>query len=274
MVLTSLTRKPAPGLLVEEVDPGHAVAPQRPVGVPRPGRRHSGRPRSASSGGGHEQLGAAVDVLVLVVVELVARARSRPAPTPRGSALPSTATSISRPTTPPRSRPTRRSRAAAATASSRPSGVATLVTPTDDPRLAGLTNTGSRAPRPPPPRPAPVDLDVAAARRSGTWGRPAAARTSLALRLVHAQRRGQHAGTRRRARRPARAGPGRCRPRPWGRAAAGAPPRAASRRRPGRRWAGARAAAPGGPQALGAGAAPPAASASAVRRRAPSCPRG
>ena len=140
----------------EEVNPGQALDPQGHEGPPAPGPG----PWPAGRQGqvhGHDGLGHAQQVLVLEVVELAAGhdlPGGRDPHRPRCPARPARARGHRRTARGSRSRRTRRPgrrRLAARPAS------CTLLTPMDDPRLAGLTKSGR------PSRPA------AAASPSSPW---------------------------------------------------------------------------------------------------------
>ncbi len=102
----------------------------------------------------------------------------------------------------------------------------TRVTPTEDPRLAGFTNTHA-------PERGTHEAAAAGRRRPTRTGRITMAARSAGMRLqqplhhvlVHAHRRAQHARADVRHARRAPATPARCRPRPSARAARGTPRR-------------------------------------------------
>ena len=98
----------------------------------------------------------------------------------------------------------------------------TFVMPTDEPRFAGLTNSGKPSVGEPWRRPRAAGASVdGGRRRTARRGRPASRKSGLHRRLVHADAPRRARRRRRTARPPARAGPGSCRPRRTCRAAPG-----------------------------------------------------
>ena len=144
-------------------------------------------------------LRAVVEVLRFVVVELARRDDFAGHRRLAASSLPSTAHSISRASGTAASTTILRSKAPARSMRRRPARRASLAfeMPTLDPRLAGLTNIGK-----PSARSSSAAIAVAAAAptrgagRRGTaqTGSPARREQHLHHRLVHADRRGEHAG--------------------------------------------------------------------------------